>query len=347
MRTTTLGRTGIKVSRIALGTMMLGAWGQRDHQEAERLIHEALDAGVNLIDTADMYADGESERIVGKALRGRRDAVVLATKVHFPMGDDPNSSGNSRRWIRRAVEDSLRRLDTDRIDLYQVHRPDPHTDLDETLSVLSDLVREGKVMAIGSSDFPAEQMVESRWVAERRGHVPFHTEQPPYSILMRGVERAVLPTAQRHAVGVLTWSPLASGWLTGRYRGDRPLELNDFRSTLIPHKFDLGLPGNVRKFEVVEELLKLSEEAGIPLTRLALAFVLAHPAVDSAIIGPRTREQLTDLLAADTVTLDEAVLDRIDELVPPGTDLNPSDADYTPPHLADASLRRRPRTHSM
>lgn len=343
MRTTTLGRTGIKVSRIALGTMMLGAWGQRDHVEAERLIHEALDAGVNLLDTADMYSGGESERIVGKALRGRRDDVVVATKVHFPMGDDPNRRGNSRRWIRRAVEESLRRLDTDRIDLYQVHRPDPDTDLDETLSVLSDLVREGKVMAIGSSDFPAEQLVEARWLAERRGHVPFHTEQPPYSILMRGAERGVLPTARRYGVGVLTWSPLASGWLTGRYRSGGPLELNDFRSNLIPHKFDLSLPGNMRKVQVVEELLKLAAEVGIPLTHLALAFVLNHPAVDSAIIGPRTRRQLADLLAADTVELEEAVLDRIDELVPPGTDLNPSDADYTPPHLADASLRRRPR----
>ncbi|WP_330293500.1 aldo/keto reductase [Streptomyces sp. NBC_00576] len=342
MRTTTLGHTGIKVSRIALGTMMLGAWGQRDHAEAQRLIHEALDAGVNLIDTADMYSAGECERIVGKALRGRRDEVVLATKVHFPMGDDPNRRGNSRRWIRRAVEESLRRLDTDRIDLYQVHRPDPDTDLDETLSVMSDLVREGKIMAIGSSDFPAEQLVEARWLAERRGHIPFHTEQPPYSIFMRGVERAVLPTAQRYGVGVLTWSPLASGWLCGRYRGGGPLELNDFRSNLIPHKFDLALPGNVRKLQVVEELLKLTAETGIPLTHLALAFVLNHPAVDSAIIGPRTREQLADLLAAGTVDLEEAVLGRIDELVPPGTDLNPSDADYTPPHLADAALRRRP-----
>ncbi|MFD6193248.1 aldo/keto reductase [Streptomyces sp. NPDC060275] len=344
MRTTALGRTGITVSRIALGTMMLGAWGQRDHAEAERLVHDALDAGVNLVDTADMYSDGESERILGKALRGRRDEVVLATKVHFPMGEGLNRSGNSRLWIRRAVEGSLRRLGTDRVDLYQVHRPDPDTDLDETLSVLSDLVREGKVMAIGSSDFPADQIVESRWVADRRGHTPFHTEQPPYSIFMRGVERAVLPTAQRYGMGVLTWSPLASGWLTGRFRGDAPLALNDFRSNLIPHKFDLDLPGNVRKCQVVEELLKLSAEAGVPLTRLALAFVLNHPAVSSAVIGPRTREQLTDLLAAGTVELEDAVLDRIDELVPPGTDLNPSDADYTPPALADASLRRRSRT---
>ncbi|MGV4981455.1 aldo/keto reductase [Streptomyces sp. NPDC001709] len=341
MRYTTLGRTGITVSRVALGTMMLGAWGNKDHDDAVRLVHTALDAGVNFVDTADMYSAGESEQIVGRALKGRRDDVVLATKVHFPMGDDPNRRGNSRRWIRRAVEDSLRRLDTDRIDLYQIHRPDPTTDLDETLSVLSDLVREGKVLAIGSSDFPAEQLVESRWIAERRGHVPFHTEQPPYSIFMRGIERGVLPTAERHGVGVLTWSPLASGWLAGRYRREAPLVLNDFRRDLIAHKFDQTLPGNVRKYEVVEELVKLAEEAGLPLTHLALGFVLAHRAVDSAIIGPRTVEQLTDLLAAADVTLDGSVLDRIDELVPPGTDLNPADADYTPPHLADPALRRR------
>ncbi|MFI9719474.1 aldo/keto reductase [Streptomyces sp. NPDC052396] len=341
MRTTTLGRTGITVSRIALGTMMLGKWGNADHDEAVRLVHTALEGGVNFIDTADMYSEGESEVIVGKALKGRRDEVILATKAHFPMGDDPNRRGNSRRWIKKAVEESLRRLGTDYIDLYQIHRPDPATDIDETLSALSDLVREGKVMAIGSSDFAAEQLVEARWTAERRGHVPFHTEQPPYSIFMRGIERSVLPTAERYGIGVLTWSPLASGWLTGKYRKTRALELNDFRRSWISHKFDQQLPGNVRKYEVVEELAKLAEEAGMSLTHLALAFVLSHRAVDSAIIGPRTVEQLGDLLAASELTLDDAVLDRIDELVPPGTDLNPSDADYTPPHLTDASLRRR------
>ncbi|WP_438490058.1 aldo/keto reductase [Streptomyces sp. S186] len=341
MHSTTLGRTGITVSRLALGTMMLGAWGNRDHEDAARLIHTALDAGINFIDTADMYSAGESEEIVGKALKGRRDDVVLATKVHFPMGSDPNRRGNSRRWIRQAVEGSLRRLDTDRIDLYQIHRPDPTTDIDETLSVLSDLVREGKVMAIGSSDFPAEEIVEARWTAERRGHIPFRTEQPPYSIFMRGIERSVLPTAQRYGMGVLTWSPLASGWLTGKYRKSNPLELNDFRRDWISHKFDQSEPGNVRKLQVVEELIKLADEAQLPLSHLAVAFVLSHPAVSSAIIGPRTLEQLQDLLRAADVVLDNAVLDRIDELVPPGTDLNPADADYTPNHLADPRLRRR------
>jgi aryl-alcohol dehydrogenase-like predicted oxidoreductase len=339
MRRTTLGRTGISVSRYCLGTMMLGAWGNADHEDAARLVHAALDAGINFVDTADMYSGGESEEIVGKALRDRRDEVVLATKVFFPMGQDPNMGGSSRRWIRRAVEDSLRRLGTDRIDLYQVHRPDPRTDIDETLSVLSDLVREGKVLAIGCSDFGAEQIVEARWTAERRGHVPFHTEQPPYSIFVRGIEKAVLPTAQRYGMGVLTWSPLASGWLTGRYRRETGIELNAFRQ-IVSHKFDESLPGNQRKLDVVEELLKLAAEAGLSLTHLALGFVLSHPAVSSMIIGPRTVEQLDDLVAAADVRLSDDVLDRIDELVPPGTDLNPSDTDKVLPHFADARLRR-------
>ncbi|MFJ8925286.1 aldo/keto reductase [Streptomyces sp. NPDC102364] len=342
MRTTTLGRTGITVSRLALGTMMLGSWGNPDHDEATRLVHAALDAGINLIDTADMYSGGEAETILGHALKGgRRDHVVLATKAHFPMGDDPNQRGNSRRWIRQAVEGSLRRLRTDRIDLYQIHRPDPDTDIDETLSVLSDLVREGKVMAIGSSDFPAEQLVEARWNAERRGHIPFRTEQPPYSIFLRGAERAVLPTAQRHGIGVLTWSPLNSGWLTGRFRAGEELSLSGFRQDMIRYKFDQESPGNRRKLELVEDLLKLAGEAGVPLAHLAVAFVLSHPAVDSAIIGPRTLAQLEDLLGAAELDLPDDVLDRIDELVPPGTDLNPADADYVPPHLSDARLRRR------
>ncbi|MEV0202213.1 aldo/keto reductase [Nonomuraea sp. NPDC050691] len=340
MRRATLGRTGISVSRYCLGTMMLGAWGNPDHDDAARLIGKALDAGVNFVDTADMYSAGESEEIVGKAVRARRDEVVLATKVHFPMGDDPNQRGNSRRWIRQAVENSLRRLGTDRIDLYQIHRPDPATDLDETLSVLSDLVREGKVMAIGCSDFGAEEIVEARWVAERRGHVPFRTEQPPYSIFVRGIEKAVLPTAQKYGMGVLTWSPLNSGWLTGRFRRDQ-MDLNEFRN-MISYKFDLSLPGNARKADVIEELIKLADDLGRPLSHVALAFVLSHPAITSVIIGPRTAEQLDDLVAAAELRLDDDVLDRIDELVPPGTDLNPGDVDYTPPHLANARLRRLP-----
>ncbi|MEU6084029.1 aldo/keto reductase [Streptomyces sp. NPDC047108] len=346
MRRTTLGRTGISVSRFCLGTMMLGSWGNADHADCLRLVHTALDAGINFVDTADMYAGGETEEIVGKALKGRREDVVLATKVHFPMGGDANHRGNSRRWIRRAVEGSLRRLGTDHLDLYQVHRPDPATDIDETLSVLSDLVREGKVMAIGSSDFSADQIVEARWTAERRHHVPFHTEQPPYSVFMRGIERSVLPAAQRHGIGVLTWSPLNSGWLTGRFRkggADGIGELGSFRRDLVHHKFDPSVPGNARKLDIVEELVVLADECGLPLQHLAPAFVLSHPAVSSVIIGPRTVDQLKDLLAGAEVRLEDDVLDRIDALVPPATDLNPADADHTPPHLADPSMRRLPR----
>jgi aryl-alcohol dehydrogenase-like predicted oxidoreductase len=342
-----LGRTGISVSKFALGTMHLGAWGNKDHDDATRLIHAALDAGINLIDTADMYSNGEAEQIVGKAVRARREAVVLATKGHFPVqfrDADPNRRGNSRRWLTRAVEDSLRRLGTDRIDLYQVHRPDPTTDIEETLSVLSDLVRAGKIIAIGTSDFPAEQLVEAQWVAERRNHIPFHTEQPPYSVFVRGIEADVLPTAQKYKLGVLTWSPLNSGWLTGRFRRGEPIELTEFRR-VIAHKFNLDLPGNRRKVEAVEQLLTMAEEAGVSLTHIALAFAATHPAVTSVILGPRTIEHLTDQLAAAKVRLDEGILDRIDEIVPPGVTLNPSDIDYSRPALADTEQRRRHTRH--
>jgi aryl-alcohol dehydrogenase-like predicted oxidoreductase len=340
-----LGGTGISVSKFALGTMHLGAWGNRDHDDAIRLIHRALDAGINLIDTADMYSNGEAERIIGKALRGRRDDVVLATKGHFPVDyprdDDPNRRGNSRRWLTRAVENSLRRLDTDTIDLYQVHRSDPATDIDETLSVLSDLVRAGKIMAIGSSDFPAERIVEAQWVADRRKHIPLRTEQPPYSMFVRGIEAHVLPTAQQYGLGVLTWSPLNSGWLTGRFRRGEHVEPTEFRQ-MIAHKFDLSLPGNQRKLDAVEQLLVVAKEAGVSLTHLALAFAATHRAVTSVILGPRTMDHLVDQLMAADVQLDDEVLDRIDQIVPPGVDLNPSDIDYAPPALTDTELRRRP-----
>ncbi|MBO2453032.1 aldo/keto reductase [Actinomadura barringtoniae] len=347
MQHRTLGRTGISVSEFALGTMRLGAWGNTDHADAIRLVHTALDAGINLIDTADQYSSGEAEQIIGKAIQGRRDEVVLATKGHFPLklGDgDPNHRGNSRRHLTRAVEDSLRRLGTDRIDLYQVHRPDPGTDIDETLSVLSDLVRAGKIMAIGTSDFPAEQLVEAQWVAERRNHVPFHTEQPPYSLFVRGIEADVLPTAQRYGLGVLTWSPLNSGWLTGQFRHGDEIELTEFRR-VVAHKFDLDLPGNRRKLDAVEELLVVAKETGVSLTHLALAFAATHPGVTSVILGPRTIEHLTDQLAAADLRLDDDVLDRIDEIVPPGVTLNPADIDYRRPSLTDADLRRRPARH--
>lgn len=330
-----LGGTGISVSEYALGAMMLGAWGNTDHDDCVRIVHRALDAGINFVDTADVYAAGESEEIVGKALKGRREDVVLATKFFNSMGPDANHGGNSRRWIVRAVEDSLRRLGTDYLDLYQVHRPDPATDIDETLSALSDLVRSGKVRAIGTSTFPAEHLVEAQWTAERRGHVRFRTEQPPYSMLARGVESAVLPTAQRYGMGVLTWGPLSAGWLSGRDLS------TSSRAGLESRKFDLSVPENARKAEAVGALSKVAAEAGLSLPHLATAFVRSHPAVTSVIIGPRTLDQLDSMLEGSEVTLGADVLDRIDAIVPPGTDLNPADSYYQAPALVDASLRRR------
>ncbi len=342
MRMRTLGGTGIKVSPYCLGAMMFGAWGNPDHDDSTRIIHAALDAGINFIDTADVYSQGESEEIVGHALRGRRDAVVLATKAHGSMGDDPNAGGNSRRWIVREVDNSLRRLQTDYIDLYQMHRPDPSTDIDETLSALSDLIRSGKVRAVGSSTFPAEQIVEAQWVAERRGHERFRCEQPPYSIFARGVEAAVLPTCARYGMGVITWSPLAGGWLSGKYRKESDIDLTSGRAQRIPGRFDPSVPGNARKLEMVEELVKIAADAGISLTHLAIAFAIAHPAATAAIIGPRTMDQLKDLLGGADVALDDAILDRIDQIVPPGVTLNDADAGWQPPSLTDPTQRRRP-----
>ena len=341
MERTTLGRTGIQVSRHCLGAMMFGAWGNRDHDDCIRIIHAALDAGVNFIDTADVYSGGESEEIVGKALKGRRDDVVLATKFVAPMSEDSNQRGASRRWIMQEVENSLRRLDTDHIDLYQAHRPDPSVDLEETLSALSDLVHQGKVRVIGSSTYPAEMIVEAQWAAERRGLERFRCEQPPYSIFARGIETAVLPTCKSYGMGVIPWSPLAGGWLTGKYRkGDETPTTG--RAARIPDRFDFSKPENQRKLDLVEDLLKLAADAGLSLTHLAMAFVLEHPAVTSAIIGPRTMDQLTDVLASADVRLSDDVLDAIDKLVPPGTTLNAADAGWETPALR-RSARRRPR----
>ncbi|MDQ1396437.1 MAG: hypothetical protein QOG64_1696 [Acidimicrobiaceae bacterium] len=342
MKYRTLGRTGIKVSPLCFGAMMLGQWGNPDHDESVRIIHRALDAGINFIDTADVYSGGESEEIVGKALTGaRRDNVVLATKFHGSMGQDPNAQGNARRWIVKEVENSLRRLQTDWIDLYQVHRPDASTDIDETLSALSDLVHAGKIRNFGSSTFPAHEIVEAQWVAERRGRERFMCEQPPYSIFVRGIEADVLPVCQQYGMGVIPWSPLAGGWLSGKYRKGAEMPKSG-RAARMPQRFDLSVPENQRKLDVVEELAKLAADAGIPLIELALAFVIQHPAVSAAIIGPRTMDQLEGQLGAADVKLDAAVLDRIDELVPPGTNLNASDAGYVPPSIQSAWRRRRP-----
>ena len=335
-----LGRTGVQVSPLCLGAMMFGAWGETDHDESIRIIHRALDAGINFIDTADVYSRGESEEIVGKALAGgRRDNVVLATKVHGKMGDDPNEFGNSRRWIVREVENSLRRLGTDWIDLYQIHRPELDTDIDETLGALTDLVRAGKVRYIGSSTFPASAIVEAQWVAEKRGRERFVCEQPPYSLLHRGIEADVLPTCRRYGMGVIPWSPLAGGWLSGKWRKDAE-DLTSRRSALVPGRYDLSIPENQRKLEAADALGRLADEAGISLIEMALAFVIRHPAVTAAIIGPRTMEHLESQLPAADVELSDELLDKIDEIVGPGVNVNPNDQGWQNPELAPEARRR-------
>ena len=332
MKYRNLGRTGIKVSPYALGTLMFASQMGNDPDESARIINKAIDAGINLIDTADRY--GDSEDVVGKALAGRRDEVVLTTKVGMPMREGPNQQGASRRWITTAVENSLRRLGTDYIDIYQLQRPDPNTDLEETLSVLTDLVRAGKVRVIGSSTTPASTMVHAQWVAERAGLQRFRTEQPPYSILNRGIEREVLPIAQEYGMGVMVWGPFGQGLLTGRVRkgGDNDLKRVRFSRHLTDE----------RRIDVVEQLIPLAREAGLPMTHLAMAFAVAHPGVTAALLGPRTMEHLDDLLAGADVELSNDVIDRIDEIVPPGTDVTALDQEYKPPALLDTALRRRP-----
>jgi aryl-alcohol dehydrogenase-like predicted oxidoreductase len=342
MKYRSLGRTGLEVSPLCLGAMMFGAWGNRDHDESISIINSAIDAGVNFIDTADVYSVGESEEILGKAIAGRRDDLVIATKFHGPMGAGPNRSGNSRRWIMRACEDSLRRLGTDHIDLYQVHRPEPGTDIDETLGALTDLVRQGKVRYLGSSTFPASAVVEAQWVAERRHRERFVCEQPPYSMLVRGIEAELLPTCDRHGMGVIAWSPLAGGWLSGRWRTGAS-DLTSRRAERIPDRYDLSKPENQAKLEAAEALAVLAEDAGISLIHLALAFVINHPTVTAAIIGPRTAEHLESQLGAVDVVLNDDVLDRIDAIVPPGTNFSWADAGYLPPSVASAWRRRRAR----
>ena len=339
--TTFLGRTGVEVSRLCLGTMMFGDWGNKDHDDSIRVIHRAIDAGINFLDTADIYSFGESEEIVGKAIAqsGKRDDLVLATKFFNGMKQKPNYRGGSRRWIVRAVEDSLRRLGTDYIDLYQMHRPDEHTDIEESLGALDDLVRQGKVRYIGSSTFQPSQVVEAQWGARERRTERFVTEQPPYSMLVRGIEADLLPTTHRSGMGTLVWSPLAGGWLSGRFRAGQDLP-STHRSDRDPGRYDLSKPGIKAKFDTADKLGALADELGVPLVHLAIAFVLRHPGVTSAIIGPRTMEQLESQLEAASLELDDATLDRIDEIVPPGTNVNPDDAGFTNYWLTPDRRRR-------
>jgi aryl-alcohol dehydrogenase (NADP+) len=320
---------------------MFGGIANSDHDDCIRIIHKALDFGINFVDTADRYSKGESEEIVGKALKGRRDKIVLATKVFGPMGEDPNQQGASRRWITQAMEASLRRLQTDHVDLYQIHRPSPDTDIEETLSVLTDLMRAGKVRAIGSSTFPVSEIVEAQWVAERRSLARFRTEQPPYSILNRSIEQEVLPICQKYGMGALVWSPLAKGLLTGRYRKGRTLP-ESLRVKVFPKQMS-----DERNLEAVERLIPIAEAAGLSLTHLAMAFVMAHPGVTAAILGPRTMQHLDDLLAGAGVGLNDEMLDQIDEVVAPGTNAGPVGAVYEPPAVTTASLLRRPSAERL
>jgi aryl-alcohol dehydrogenase-like predicted oxidoreductase len=341
MQQRTLGRTGVHVSPLCLGAMMFGAWGEPDHDAGIAIVHRALDAGINFVDTADVYSRGESETIVGKALAGgRRDDVVLATKFHGTMGDDSNQAGNSRRWIFREVEASLKRLQTDWIDLYQVHRWDHWTDHEETLGALTDLVAQGKIRYVGSSTYPAAQIVQAQWVARDRGLQRFVCEQPPYSILARGIEADVLPTCLEHGMGVIPWSPLGGGWLSGRWRKGATDGVTSSRARLLPSRYDLSLPANQAKLDAADALGKLADEAGISLIDMSLAFVIRHPAVTAAIIGPRTMQQLESQIGAADVVLDDALLDAIDEIVAPGSNVNASDAGWTNPALAVEARRR-------
>jgi aryl-alcohol dehydrogenase-like predicted oxidoreductase len=337
-----LGRTGMQVSKFCFGAGMFGYFGNSDQAECSRMVDSALNAGVNFFDTSDVYSHGEAETILGKALGKKRDDIVLATKFSLPMGGaNPNMKGGSRRWIMKAAEDSLRRLGTDYIDLYQVHRPDSTTDIDETLGALSDLVHQGKVRYIGSSTFPAEQIVEAHWVAEKRGRERFRTEQPPYSIFARRVEADILPTVMRHGMGAIVWSPLSQGWLTGKWRrGATPNDTQ--RQNLQPHLYDMARADNQRKLDLIEKLDGVAKDAGISLMHMALGFVTAHPAVTSAIIGPRTFDQLEGLLAGVDVTLSPETLDAIDLIAPPGANISHDDDGYMAPEISDKALRRRP-----
>jgi aryl-alcohol dehydrogenase-like predicted oxidoreductase len=341
----TLGRTGVSVSQMCLGAMMFGAFGNPDHDDAIKIIRRALDAGINFTDTADGYSAGESEEILGQALAGgRRESVVLGVKFGPPFGEDPNHRGASRRWIIEGVEGSLRRLQTDWIDLYQVGVPDPHTDIDETLGALSDLVRAGKIRYFGASKVPASQIVEAQWTAERRGHGRFRTEQPPYSLLTRGIEYDVLPTCLRHGMGVMAYSPLAGGWLSGRYR--KGLQVGGpgsaARARRFPAAYDAANPANAAKLAAADALGALADQAGLTLIQMAVAFAIRHPAVTSTIIGPRTMEHLDGYLAADGIELPTDVLDRIDEIVPPGVTINVADNMWSFGTTAlDAAYRRR------
>jgi aryl-alcohol dehydrogenase-like predicted oxidoreductase len=322
-----LARTGVRLSVLSLGTMMFGRGVNENVDECTEIIHRSLDAGINHIDTADGYGKGESERIVGAALAGpRRDGVVLATKCFFPPGTDVNERGGSRRWIRRAAEASLQRLQTEYIDLFYLHRLDPDTGIDESLTALEDLVRQGKVLYVGTSGASGSQLVECQWAAREQGCTRPVAEQTHYSILARASEHDVLPTCRRHNIGAIVYGPLNGGWLADKYRRDAPPppESRAAQQFYSPTWWDRSRPEVDRKFDVVAELRSIAHDAGLTLPQLAMGFVLAHPAVTSVLIGPRTPAQLDQLLTCADIALSPDTLAAIDHVVPPSSDVDPT-----------------------
>lgn len=303
---------------------MFGRWGNTDEAECHRMVHRAIDAGVNVIDTADIYDEGRSEEIVGAALRGRRDEVLVATKVGNPMGGDPTRAGLSARWIEQACHDSLRRLRVDHIDLYQMHRPDPTTPIDESLGAFDRLVQAGSIRAVGTSTFSADQLTELHRVAGDRGWARPTAEQPPYSVLTRAIEAEVLPLCRHLDLGVVVWAPLNGGWLTGKYQSGEADHQSRARREA-DHFDHRDATMRATKQHLVGELHAIAVEAGLTLAQLALAFALDHPAVTAAIIGPRTEAQLEELLALGPLDLPTDVRARIDAVVAPGTTVNPTD----------------------
>ena len=321
-----LGRTGVLVSELALGTMMFGGAGNPDRAECVRIVQRALEAGITFFNSAEGYSGGASEEILGEALAGgRRDAAIIATKFGPRFGGDPDREGGSRRWIVRTVEESLRRLRTEWIDVYEFGAPDPLTDIDETLSALTDLVSAGKVRMLGTSKMPPSQLVEARVVAERRGYGYFRVEESPYSMLTRSIEYDLIPTCRRLGTGVVVFGALAGGWLSGRYRKGAQIAAPGSSARDRGDRMDAASPTNAAKFEAADALGALADEVGLTLPQLATAFTLQHPDVSATIIGPRTMEQLEGSLAATGVTLSADVLDRIDQIVPPGSATNISD----------------------
>jgi aryl-alcohol dehydrogenase-like predicted oxidoreductase len=301
----TLGKSGLKVSRACLGTMTFGntQWGT-DEPESQRIVDAFLDAGHNFVDTADVYNAGVSEEIVGRAIAKKRGDVVLATKGYNVMGEGPNDRGSSRAHLTRALEDSLRRLGTDYVDLYQLHSWDHDTPIEESMATLDDFVRSGKVRYIGCSNFFGSQLVEAQWAAARVGGTPLVSLQPQYSLIWRDIELDVLPTATRHGMGVIVWSPLGGGMLTGKYAKDGALPEGRLSQGSDLHADGMrALTLTDRNYEIVAQVNTVAQELGSTATAVSLAWLLDRPGVTSVIIGPRTVDQLTQNLAGFDLAL--------------------------------------------